>query len=293
MTIFCFGSINLDHFYSVSHLPAAGETIGASTHQTGLGGKGANQSVAAALAGSQVCHIGMVGPEGDWALERLQHFGVDTQFVGRSDEATGHAVIMVDEAGENAIVVFGGANQKQSLTQVNAALERAKPGDILLLQNEANLREEAARAAKARDMVVIYSAAPFVPGLAEAMLPIVDILVVNEVEAEQLSTALGVAVSGIPVHHLLITKGAAGVDWIDRESGKTVSIPAFSADAVDTTGAGDCFLGYTASGLDQGMTREEAMRFGAAAAAVKITRRGTADAFPTRGEVDARLASRP
>lgn len=290
MTVFCFGSINLDHFYSVSHLPAPGETIGASAHQTGLGGKGANQSVAAALAGSQVRHIGMVGPEADWALERLRAFGVDTRFVGRRDTATGHAVIVVDDAGENAIVTVGGANHEQSLTLVNSALETAKPGDMLLIQNEANLRREAALAAKQRDMVVIYSAAPFRPGLAEAMLPIVDILVVNEVEADQLSNALGVAVTGIPVHHLLITKGAAGADWIDRDSGKTVSIPAFPAKPVDTTGAGDCFLGYAVSGLDQGMTREDAIRFGAAAAAIKVTRRGTADAFPVRDEVDALLS---
>lgn len=293
MTVYCFGSINLDHFYSVTHLPTPGETIGASAHHTGLGGKGANQSVAAALAGSHVCHIGMVGPEGDWALERLQAFGVDAQFVGRSDKATGHAVIVVDEAGENAIVTFGGANHEQSLTLLNSALDHGKPGDILLIQNEANLHEAAARAAKQRDMVVVYSAAPFKPGLAEAMLPVTDILVVNEVEAVQLSDALGVEVTGIPVHHLLITKGAAGVDWIDRFSGKTVSIPALSAKTVDTTGAGDCFLGYTASGLDQGMTRENAMRFGAAAAAIKVTRRGTADAFPARDEVDALLASHP
>jgi ribokinase len=293
MTIFCFGSINLDHIYSVSHLPAPGETIGANAQQTGLGGKGANQSVAAARAGSVVHHIGMVGPEGDWALERMQAMGVDTRFVGRSDAATGHAVIVVDQAGENSIVTFGGANHEQSLTLLNSALDTGKAGDILLIQNEANLREDAARAARERHMPVIYSAAPFKPGLAETMLPLTDVLVLNAVEAAQLSKALGVAETGIPVPNLLVTKGAAGAEWYSRASGETVSIPAFSANPVDTTGAGDCFIGYTAAGLDQGMTREAAMRFGAAASAIKVTRRGTADAFPTRAEVDAFMASHP
>lgn len=293
MTIFCFGSINLDQIYSVSHLPAPGETIGASAQQTGLGGKGANQSVAAARAGSVVHHIGMVGPEGDWALERMQALGVDTRFVGRSDVATGHAVIVVDQAGENSIVTFAGANHEQSLTLLKTALDAGKAGDILLIQNEANLREDAARTARERHMPVIYSAAPFRPGMAEPMLPFTDVLVLNAVEAAQLSKALGVVESEIPVPNLLVTKGAAGAEWYARGSGETVSIPAFSANPVDTTGAGDCFIGYTAAGLDQGMTRAAAMRFGAAASAIKVTRRGTADAFPTRAEVDALLALHP
>ena len=134
MTIINLGSINIDHFYTVPHLPQPGETLAATDHATGLGGKGANQSVAAALAGSTVRHIGMVGPEGGAMVARMEAFGVDCTHVGRVETATAHAIINVDPAGENAIVIFPGANQKQSLTPLETALEGAGKGDTLILR---------------------------------------------------------------------------------------------------------------------------------------------------------------
>jgi ribokinase len=121
MTIYNFGSINIDHFYRVPHLPGPGETLSATGHDSGLGGKGANQSVAAALAGSHVVHIGMVGPDGA-GREALAGFGVDVAHVGRAGTITGHANIHVDPTGENMIVVLPGANHEQSFDSVRAAL---------------------------------------------------------------------------------------------------------------------------------------------------------------------------
>lgn len=292
MTVFNLGSINVDHFYAVPHLPRPGETLPARDYRTGLGGKGANQSVAAVRAGSRVVHIGAIGPEDGWTIERLGAFGVDVSHVARVDVPTGRAVVCVDDSGENSIITFAGANREQHPDRIEAALSGAGRGDFLLTQNEVTHRVDAARIARARDVFVIYSAAPFNKAKVVEMLPHVDLLVVNEVEAEQLSSALGVETAAIAVPHLLITQGTRGSVWRDQATGRELCVPAFAVKAADTTGAGDCFIGYTAAGLEQGLSAEDAMRLGAAAAALKVTRRGTADAIPARAEVDAFLAER-
>ncbi|WP_298562115.1 ribokinase [uncultured Aliiroseovarius sp.] len=285
MTLFNLGSINIDNFYRVPHMPAPGETLAADEHAVGLGGKGANQSVAGARAGVRVCHIGAVGPEGEWCVEVLTRAGVDTRHIARSKVATGHANILIDPEGENQIILYPGANRAFSQGHVADALSAAGPGDTLILQNETALTVDAATLAKSKGLRVIYSAAPFVAEDAKAMLPVTDMLVLNEVEAQQLTDALGVGLADLQVPVVLITKGADGAVWM--ENGVEIArVPAFPVTPVDTTGAGDCFIGYVAAGLDQGMSPEEAMRFGAAASAIKVTRFGTADAIPSRDEVD-------
>ncbi|MCK0141371.1 ribokinase [Aliiroseovarius sp. F20344] len=285
MTIFNFGSINIDNFYHVSHMPAPGETLSAQEHSVGLGGKGANQSVAVTRAGSNVRHIGAVGPEGSWCVETLKEAGVGVNHVATLNVPTGHANILVDAEGENQIVLYSGANTAMTVTFIEDALKDAAAGDTLILQNETNLTTEAAKLARARAMRVIYSAAPFTAEAAKKMLPVTDMLVLNQIEAQQLTEALGVALADLEVPVVLITKGADGAVWIENGV-ETAQVPAFPVTPVDTTGAGDCFIGYVAAGLDQGMMPEDAMRFGAAASALKVTRFGTADAIPKRDEVD-------
>jgi len=286
--IFNLGSINADYIYRVPHLPAPGETLAASDMMRGLGGKGANQSVAAALAGSKVCHVGAVGPDGGWAVDALIGFGVDTAQIAVVDAPTAHAIINVDPAGENAIVIYPGANQKQSLNRLEAALSRASSGNYLLLQNETNQQVEAARLAHDKGMRVIYSAAPFSTEAVQAVMPHIDLLVMNALEADQLTTALGLSLEDLTIPQLLITRGADGADWI--ENGEITHVPAFAVTPVDTTGAGDCFIGYVVAGLDQGLTPEGAMRRAAAASALQVQRPGTAKAIPTAAEVAAFLA---
>ncbi|MGB0969086.1 MAG: PfkB family carbohydrate kinase, partial [Halocynthiibacter sp.] len=180
MTVFCLGSINADHVYQVPHLPAPGETLAAIGFQTGLGGKGANQSVAAAKAGSETHHVGAVGEDGAWAIAALQGFGVGTDNVRTSEIPTGHAIINVDPQAENAIVIFSGANFDQSVTHIQRALQNAGEGDWILIQNETSHQTEAAKAARARGVKVAYSAAPFEAEAARLMLPFTDLLLVNE-----------------------------------------------------------------------------------------------------------------
>lgn len=290
--IYNLGSINIDHFYRVGHLPAPGETLAAEHYGVGLGGKGANQSVAAARAGARVCHLGGAGQE-DWALDRLQAFGVDGSRVQRLDVATGHAIIMVDQQGENAIVLFPGANRAFDPDPVLTLLAQAAPGDTLMLQNETAHQATAARMARDRGMRVIYSAAPFEAEAVRAVLPFVTILALNTVEASQLCAAMGCGLEDLPVPQLLLTHGAKGAEWRDLATGTRVFQPAFAVAPVDTTGAGDTFAGYFAAALDEGLAPQAALRMAAAAAAIMVTRAGTAEAIPTRSEVLAFLAAQP
>jgi len=285
VTVYCLGSINADHVYAVPHLPTPGETIAARALSRGLGGKGANQSVAAARAGARVVHIGAVGADGRWAVERLAGFGVDTTHVAEISAPTGHAIITVDPQGENSIVIFPGANTAQELSRLTAAFAGARPGDILLLQNETSHQVEAAQMAAARGMRVIYSAAPFDLAAITAILPFASVLVLNAVEADQLTAATG-AIEG---PDLIVTEGARGARW-QTAGGGILRVPAFDVTPVDTTGAGDCFIGSVAAALDRGLGREAALRFAAAAAALQVTRSGTAEAMPGRAEVEAFLA---
>lgn len=287
MTLFTLGSINVDYAYIVPHLPGAGETLAAHGLTTGLGGKGANQSVAAARAGADVVHIGAVGRDGAWVLDRLAGYGVQTHAIARIDTPTGHAVICVDPKGENQIIVYPGANRALSHDQLTA-LEAMRPGDWLLVQNETNLQAEAAQKARDHGAQIAYSAAPFDVDAVRAVLPLTDLLLLNAVEAAQLCAALAVTLADLPVPRVVVTKGADGVDW--HEGDKTVSVPAQKVDVVDTTGAGDTFAGYLVAGLSQGMIPAAALRLASAAAAIKVTRAGTADAIPTRAQVDAFLA---
>nr|WP_282569201.1 ribokinase [Aliiroseovarius sp. S1339] len=284
------GSINIDNFYDVDHLPKPGETLASNGYRVGLGGKGANQSIAAALAGATVHHIGAIGSEGAWCKARLSKAGVETGNVTMQKISTGHANICIDAAGENMIVLFSGANAQITEAQIADALGNAGPNDTLILQNETVLTFEAAKMAREKGLFVVYSAAPFDAKCAAQMLPVTDLLVVNEVEATQLSDALGVSTDEIDAPNLLITKGAQGAVWRVGATGQQVEVPAFKVDPIDTTGAGDCFIGYVVAGLDQGLEIRDAMRLGAAASAIQVTRHGTADAMPNRAEVEAFLA---
>lgn len=284
MAIYNLGSINIDHVYRVPHLPAAGETLSALGYAQGLGGKGANQSVAAARAGACVFHIGAVGPGSDWVLAELAGYGVDLRHVTVGAEPTGHAIINVDPAAENSIVIYPGANRVLSGDMVGAALSGAGAGDTLLLQNETSAQAEAAALAAARGMRVIYSAAPFDIAAVRAVLPQVSLLVMNEGEAAQLRAAEG----ALPPLDCLITKGAQGAEWISAGA-EPLFMPAFKVTPVDTTGAGDTFIGTLAAALDLGLPREAAMRRAAAASALQVTRQGAAQAIPTAAEVDAFL----
>jgi len=285
MTIFNLGSINADHVYRVPHLPGPGETLAATSMQTGLGGKGANMSVAAARAGSHVAHIGAIGSDGIWARNRLLEYGVDTRHIAELDVPTGHAIINVDDAGENAITLFAGANQAISEDSVANVLSTGSTGDILVTQNETNAQSVAAKVGSKLGFRVCYAAAPFHAGAVKVVLPYLDFLILNAVEAQQLEQALGVSIEELDVADIIITLGSGGARWISESVDQHFA--AIKVDPVDTTGAGDTFTGYVLAGLDRGLTMGQSISLAMRAAALMVMRMGTADVIPDLKEVEA------
>ncbi len=281
MAIWNLGSINIDRVYRVPHLPAPGETLAALSYASGLGGKGANQSVAAARAGAHVHHLGAVGPDGGEILRQLTGFGVDVTHVAELAEATGHAIINVDPSGENAIVLFPGANRQLVDADIARALKAAQRGDYLLMQNETSSQLATARRASEMGLVTLYSAAPFEIAALRAVQPFTSLLLMNEGEAEALRKATG----ALPETDMLITRGAKGATWISPGL-EALPTAAFPVTPEDTTGAGDCFTGNLAAALDAGLPRAAAMRRAAAAAAIQVTRAGASSAMPLAEEVD-------
>lgn len=287
--IWNLGSINIDNFYEVSHLPVPGETLAAASFGFGLGGKGANMSVAAARAGARVSHIGAVGPEGRWTRDRLMEYGVDTPHIAQIDAPTGHANIVVDQNGENSIVLFQGANVDLTEAIIGAALIEASPRDFLLMQNETNGQEYAATTAQSLGLRVAYAAAPFEASAIERLLGQIDLLVLNEIEATQLEAATGMTVDALGVPDVVVTLGANGCKWITHDGQK--NFDAYPAEAVDTTGAGDTFTGYLVAGLDRGMDMGAAIDLALKAGALMVTQRGTADVIPDLKEIQDRFGS--
>ncbi|MEL7349172.1 MAG: PfkB family carbohydrate kinase [Pseudomonadota bacterium] len=291
MTLHVFGSINIDHVYAVPHAPVAGETLAAAGYEAFLGGKGANQAIAAARAGAPVRLAGAVGQGAEGALAELAGAGVNTEGVAQLAAPTGHAVIYVEPSGENRIVIFGGANRALTPAVLEAALAAARPGDWWLTQNETALVAESMAAARAKGLRTAHAAAPFDPEACAAVLPHTDLLAVNEGEAAALASHLETVPEALPVPMTLVTRGGEGATW--RDAAGTQTVPAFAVAAVDTTGAGDCFLGTLLAGLDTGLATGDALRRAAAAAAITVTRPGAASAIPNRAAVDAFLAGQP
>ena len=282
--IYNIGSINVDNVYRCNYLPAPGETISALEHRRLLGGKGINQSIAIVQAGGEVCHIGAVGPDGAWVLEQIEGLGISSTHIMRLDHPdTGHAAVCVDTQGENSIIISGGANRALTLEHIRKSLETAGKNDWLLLQNETNLTGEIAQEGRAKGCKVAYAAAPFLTELAFDMLPLVDLLCVNETEARQLSEALGKEVTKLEGIAILLTRGARGAAYI--KDGVSCEQPACEVDPRDTTGAGDTFLGSFMAFFAEDSGIEAALRYASAAAAIQVTRQGAATAIPSQKEV--------
>ncbi len=290
--IIVFGSINLDLVAHVRDLPRAGETRTGLSFTSGPGGKGANQALAARLAGAQVAMHGAVGRDAfaPTALARLRAAGVDLAGVRDVDAPTGIALIHVDAAGENTITVIPGANAQARAVDVDDA--ELGPTSTLLLQLEVPLSEiealvSRARAAGAR---IVLNAAPVLP-LARALLAELDVLVVNEHEAASLAVSLDVPAEPAAFASALatgrtavvVTLGAAGA--LACTPDMRIEVPAPRVQAVDTVGAGDAFVGALAAAFDRGETLAFALTLGVAAGALACTRRGAQEALPERAEI--------
>jgi ribokinase len=291
MDILNLGSLNIDRVLRVARIVRPGETIAAAALTEFAGGKGANQSVALARAGVAVAHAGRVGADGRWLFDKLAAEGIDTSRVRVGDGPSGQAIIQVDDAGQNAIILLGGANQQITSTDVDAALADCPADSWLLVQNETSAVDHAIRAAKQRGMRIAFNPAPFDERVPLQSLELVDLLCLNETEGAALSgridpdqIALTLA-ARFPRCDVLLTLGAAGVIQINPQ-GQT-RFQAHAVEAVDTTAAGDTFLGYYLAGLIRGMPADRAMNVAIRAAALCVTRAGALDSIPRWDEVQA------
>ena len=291
MNVVNFGSLNIDHVYAVDHFCRAGETIHTKSYTQNAGGKGLNQSIAVSRSGQKVHHAGLLGPEGTRLAELLSGSGVDLRYLKHTDVPQGHAVIQVQPDGQNCIFLYGGSNQAVTPQEVDEVLMQLNAGDYLLLQNEIANLTYLLRAAARRGLRVVLNASPISDELLNADLSGVDWLVVNEIECAAMA-GCGDAQAGYetlkqryPSLGILLTLGSEGsVSWKD---GTEVRQCAYPVKAVDTTGAGDTFMGYFVGCLAQGMERQTAMQYASMASAISVTRPGAAASIPLMDEVRA------
>ncbi len=296
--IYVLGSINMDLVFHIPRMPKKGETLKSEGFDTSPGGKGANQAVAAARQGARSFMLGSIGDDAfsDQLEASLKRHGVGTTHLTRvKGKTAGNAAILL-EGGDNRIVIDAGANAHPSEATIERAIEDAREGDILLAQLEIPL-DAIARAfaqAKGKDLFTVLNAAPAAP-LSDALYASTDLLVVNEGEAEMLS---GVEVeedgawerawevfSQKGVQRLLITLGEKGSVYRDAE--RQIVTEAYVVETVDTTAAGDAYIGALAAELAQDERIETALDHASAAAALATKRKGAQEALPSRSDVEA------
>ena len=304
MKTLCFGSANIDHVYKVDHFTRPGETQSCLEYSVGCGGKGFNQAVAMALAGNDTYFAGAIGRDGTILKDTMLKKGVKTDFLQETEKYNGHAVIEVDRSGQNHIVLYGGTNQTIEREYVNEVLEHFGEGDIVVLQNEINEVPYIIERCDAKKMTIVFNAAPYDDGLLEFPIEKVTWLVVNETEGAGLSRGRGFRdgdsedadfengdIEKIPgmLHsmyggvNILLTLGAQGSRIVTEN--EDICVPAYPVKAVDTTGAGDTFIGYFVKGISEGMPLEECMRLASAASALAVSRPGAAESVPYYEEV--------
>lgn len=283
------GSLNIDHVYAVPHISRPGETLASDSYQVHAGGKGANQSAALAQAGAQVFHAGRIGPQSQWLEAKLSALGCDMRYIVRGETPTGHAIIQVDAEGQNSIVLFPGANHAVERSDIDAAISQFNKDDILLLQNEINNISYIIERAKSQELSVCFNPAPFSPAALDYPLTAVDILVFNQTEGQGLSgkqepqAILDTLASRYPHTRLLLTLGADGLYY--RDAQQAFFVAATPVQALDTTAAGDTFIGYFLAAILRDETPQQAAIEGSRAAALSVTRPGAMDSIPHRDEI--------
>lgn len=289
MKILNFGSCNIDYVYSLEHIVTAGETETTSKLEIFPGGKGLNQSVAAAKAGVKVYHAGLIGCDGEMLSEVFDENGVDISCVKKTDGKNGHAIIQVDEHGENSIFIYPGANHAITKDYIDCVLDKFDNGDMILLQNEISNVDYIVKKAHQKNMCIIFNPSPFNSEIDKIDLNMISYLILNEVEAK--------AISGCPTCKeglayiknkyknlkIMLTLGAKGCIYADDTH--EIYQPAFAVEAVDTTAAGDTFTGYFIAELSGGTDYGSILKIASAASALAVSRKGATPSVPDKCEV--------
>lgn len=293
MKVLNFGSCNIDYVYSVENFVNAGETIAVKKMEIFPGGKGLNQSVAAARAGATVYHAGCIGDDGEILKSTLKMSGADVSFLKSMEEKSGHAIIQVDSSGENCIMVFEGTNGAIKKEFADEVLANFSSDDFLLVQNETNCVSYIIDEAFKKGMKTVFNPSPFNERINEVNLEHISYLLVNQTEAKEISGGktqeefFDILLSKYPNLKIVFTLGAKGCVYADKNT--TISQEAYKTEVVDTTAAGDTFSGYFVAQIAEGRSVKEAIKCASMAASVSVSRMGAAPSIPKMEEVKERL----
>ncbi len=290
MQVLNFGSLNIDHVYTVDHFVAPGETLASLNYSVNAGGKGLNQSIALGRAGVSTFHAGMIGPDGRFLKDILAQAGVNTDNIITDVLPTGHAIIQVEKiSGQNSIILYPGANRRIRTEDMCRILHAAQAGSYLLLQNEINDIPFLITEGKKCGLRVVFNPAPCGKEVAAYPLELCDLLLLNEVEAAFLTScaepeaAANALASRCPESEIVITLGKTGALY--RFHDEKIFVPAREVEAVDTTGAGDTFTGYFLAAKLRGMDAESSMKCATLASSIAVSRPGAAQSVPEASEV--------
>lgn len=281
-----FGSLNIDHVYRVDAFVQPGETKSSLSMEDHCGGKGLNQSIAAARAGAAVKHVGLIGRDGGMLHEKLIESGVDCSLMGQSDGVSGHAIIQVDDAGQNCILLYGGTNQALTKAYIDRVLDGVGSDGLVLLQNETNLVGTIIERAHKKGMKVALNAAPMNDTVFSYPLELLDWLIVNEVEGaaiakcEREEDILPTLQAKYPNTSVLLTQGKRGA--ICLHNGETQTCGIYKVKVVDSTAAGDTFSGYFLNEILDGASVKDALLLASVASSLCVQSMGAADSVPSR-----------
>ena len=286
------GSAMIDLTAYATVIPAPGQTLEGDLFTTGFGGKGANQAVIAAHCGAEVHFVGKLGRDlfGDSIAENFKKLGIDSEYVERSDTPNGVAHIWVDANGENRIIIIPGANHEIESKKAIEAIESIAGLAVVVAQCEIiqEVTLAAFSAAKKRGCVTILNPAPYQP-LSEELLAVTDWIIPNETEFKELlgqdPTSDEVLKKFRPGKNSIVTLGSEGAVLITSE-GNLTRVSAPKVNPVDTTGAGDAFVGVFAFGLASGKNPEDAMKLGVKVASMSVTRKGAQSSYPSQAEIE-------
>ncbi len=292
MKMVVFGSLNIDKVYSLQEFVRPGQTISARKMELFCGGKGFNQAIALRRAGNEVCFAGAVGQDGGMLLDTLDRNGIDRSCVRITDGATGHAVIQLDDRGQNCIIILAGANGEITAEDVEASLARFGKGDLIILQNEISCVPLILRRAREKGMIVAFNPSPYDEKISDCDLNNVDYLLVNEVEGAGMSgqtapdAILDTLHARCPSLNIVLTLGGDG-SMYQGSDGTRQAMGIHRTKAVDTTAAGDTFTGFFLSEMLRHGDASKALHLASVAAGIAVSRKGAEPSIPLMDEVEA------
>lgn len=284
-----FGSLNIDKVYRLKSIVSPGETVAADSYEEFVGGKGLNQSVALARAGADVYHAGLVGELDGKVLTDFLGANSIKSLVKTSPGQSGHAIIQVDEMGQNSIIVEAGANKKLEKSYIDEVFEHFSEDDYLLIQNEINELNHIIKKASEKNMQIYFNPSPIDEHIKEIDFLLISTLVINNIEGAALSgkgsknEILSYFGEKYPNLNVVLTLGGDGGIYVNSE--EEIPYVSYPVEPIDTTAAGDTFLGFFMAHMAKGLEVRESLRIASAAGALACSKKGAANSIPNRDEL--------